>query len=106
LWVGYEAFCCRDLLGFDPEYLFLDAVYQLVVWCGSRLSQRVCWQPGASAPKSGETRSAPLDNATSTLTLRISTQEDYERLGFVVGEETTTHDGMRAIPDRTIARDG
>ena len=30
--------------------------------------------------KSGEKRSAPLDNATSTLTLRISTQEDFDFL--------------------------
>lgn len=30
----------------------------------------------------------------------------YERLGFVVVEQTTTHDVMRATPDRTTARDG
>jgi transposase-like protein len=28
LWDDYEAFCERDLSGFDVEYLFLDAVYE------------------------------------------------------------------------------
>lgn len=58
--------------------MFLDAEYQPLR--EQVVSDRVCSQPGASAPKSGEKRSAPLDNATSTLTLRISTQEDFDFL--------------------------
>jgi len=43
LWQEYEAFCKRDLSGFDVVYVFCDAVYESLRRCGASQAILVSW---------------------------------------------------------------
>jgi transposase-like protein len=44
LWEDYQAFCQRDLSGFEVEYVFLDAVYEsLRLQAGVKEALRAAW---------------------------------------------------------------